>query len=86
MKAKRQRSAGRRSATTEDIVDIVGKVEDGTLAAILATGATREEVLEANAWLIADDQMHRELHHGPQGVVAQVVDILEAETAPPEEP
>jgi hypothetical protein len=78
-------SAERRAATAEEIADIVGAVENSTTAAIIATGATRDEVLEANTWLNADNDMHRELHHMPRGVVARVLDILEAEIAPPEE-
>jgi hypothetical protein len=85
MEAKGELSAERRPATAEEIIAIVGAVENGTLAAIIATGATREEVLEANTWLTADDDMHRELHHMPRGVVAQVLDILEAEIVQPEE-
>ncbi len=85
MEAKAGSSEGRRPATAEEIADIVGEIENGTLAAIVATGATRGEVLEANSWLNADDDMHRELHHAPRGVVAQVLDILEAEMAQPEE-
>ncbi len=84
MEAKGQLTAERRTATAEEISTIVGAVENGTLAAIVATGATREEVLEANTWLTADDQMHRELHHAPGGVVARVLAILEAEIIPPE--
>ncbi len=77
--------AGRRPAAAEEIADIVGEIDNGTLAAIIATGATRDEVLEANTWLNADDSMHRELHHAPRDVVAQVLDILEAATVQPEE-
>lgn len=85
MEAKGQLSAERRPATAEEITAIVAAVENGTLAAIIATGATREEVLEANTWLTADDQMHRELHHAPGGVVAHLLHILEAEIVQPEE-
>ncbi len=85
MKKSGEMSAERQPGTAEEIVHIVERVENGTVAAILATGAARDEVLDANTWLMANDDMHRELHHQPRGVVAQVVDILEAETAPPEE-
>jgi hypothetical protein len=85
MKKSGEMSAERQPATAEEIVHIVGRVENGTVAAILATGATRDEVLEANTWLTADDDMHRELHRQPRGVVAQVLNILEAEIVPPEE-
>ncbi len=85
MEAKAGSTEGRRPATAEEITDIVGEIENGTIAAIIATGATRDEVLEANTWLNANDDMHRELHHAPRGIVAQVLDILEAATVQPEE-
>jgi len=40
---------------------------------------------EANTWLAGDDDMHRKLHHASRGVVAHVLDILEAEIAISEE-
>ena len=36
-----------RSATASEIIEIVGHLEDGVIARILATGASPAEVLEA---------------------------------------
>lgn len=71
------------SVTAREIEEIVGELEPATIESIIATGATREEVLEANAWLSADDSLHRELHRMPHGTVAQVYEILEAEISAP---
>lgn len=56
-----------RSATASEIVAIVGHLDDGVIARILATGATPAEVLEAFTWTHADDQLGRELLRRPHG-------------------
>ena len=64
--------------TRDDVFHIVGPaVDDSVILEIVATGATREELEEAMAWLYADDAMTREAHHRPHGVVAQLCEILE---------
>ena len=68
-----------RAASASEIRDIVGALDDSVIASIVALGATRDEVLEANAWLCSDDYLHRELHHSLRGRAAQIFDILEAE-------
>jgi hypothetical protein len=70
----------------EDVDEIVGPLEDSTIAALIATGASRDDLLEAYAWLTADDAQHRRLHREPHGTIAQLCEILEAEIAPPDEP
>jgi len=65
-------------ATASEIRAIVGALDDSLIAAILALGATREEILEAQAWFTSDDYLHRELHHSLRGRAALVFDILEA--------
>jgi hypothetical protein len=72
------------TATVQDIRDILGPVDDALIASVLALGATREEILEANTWLNSDDYMHRQLHHALRGTAAQVFDILEAEIQEPD--
>jgi hypothetical protein len=75
----------KRILTKEDLDEIVGRLDDAVAAAIIATGASREELLEAYAWLTADDAMHRRLHRAPHGTIAELCDLLEAEIVPPEE-
>jgi hypothetical protein len=65
-------------ATTHEIREIIGQWDDDILARIAAIGATKEEVLEAFAWLNSDDYLHRKLHHGLSGRPALVFEILEA--------
>lgn len=69
----------RRAATASEIRAIVGALEDNVIASIAALGATRDEVLEAQAWFASDDYLHRQLHHALKGRAAQVFEILEAE-------
>lgn len=75
----------KRILTKEDIDEIVGRLDDAATAAIIATEATRDDLLEAYEWLTADDAQHRRLHSAPHGTVARLCDLLEAEIAPPEE-
>ncbi len=72
-------------ATASDVRAVIGDLDDSVIASIVALGATREEILEAQAWLASDDYLHRELHHSLQGRAAEVFDILEAELQAPEE-
>lgn len=75
----------KRSVTKEDIEEIVGRLDDAATAAIIATGANRDELLEAYAWLTANDAQHRRLHSAPHGTIAWLCELLEAEIVPPEE-
>ena len=69
-------------ATGREVVEILGPLDDAVLAAILRTEATRNEVMEAYAWLSADDQLRRERHSTIHGKAAEVCRILEAELPP----
>ena len=73
-------------ATADDVRAIVGGIGDEALASVLETGASAAEVLEAHTWLNADDVMGPVLKRPLHGVVAAVLDILEADMDPPEEP
>lgn len=75
-----------KAATASDVRAAVGDLDDSVIASIVALGATREEILEAQAWLASDDYLHRELHHSLHGRAADVFDILEAEMQEPEQP
>jgi hypothetical protein len=74
-----------RSATAEEIVRIVGPLDDAAVMRIIETGASPAEVLEAFTWTTADDQIGTELERGPHGVVAQVCEILKLEEPEPDE-
>jgi hypothetical protein len=66
-------------ATASGVVRIVGPLEDGVIASIIATRATESEVLEAVKWFTADDNLGSEVRRTRTGRVAQVYDILSAE-------
>lgn len=83
MQQQAQRSG---PVTRGEVIEIVGALDDGTIAKIVATGATAAEVLEAHTWLSSDDYLHRRLHRAPRGAVAELCRILEEEMRPPEDP
>jgi hypothetical protein len=72
-------------ATTSEVRSIVGPLDDTAIARIVATRATAAEVLEAFAWLTADDQLGTELERTCRGRVAEVYEILQDETEPADE-
>ena len=63
--------------TSDDIRRIVGSVDEKTAADILATGAGEDELLEAVAWVHADDAMMDKLRPMPSGRVGRLVEILQ---------
>lgn len=75
-----------RPATRDEIVDIVGPLDDAVLMRILETRASPAEVLEAFAWSSADDAIGTELERRPRGAAAQVYEILTVEEEEPDEP
>jgi len=72
-------------ATAEEVLEIVGPLDDSVLMRIVETEATPAEVLEAFTWASADDQIGTELEHGPRGAVARVYEILKREEPEPDE-
>jgi hypothetical protein len=59
-----------------DVVRAVSGADDVTIAEIIGTGATVEELAEAQAWLANDEPMINDLRPLAQGRVRQLVDIL----------
>lgn len=69
--------------TREEVRAVVGPAHDLTVAEILGTGATREELAEAQAWVVDDEAMLDQGRRLPSGGrVGRLVEIL----SPPEEP
>lgn len=62
--------------THEDVAHLVGDLEDATVAAILATGATHEEIEQALKWAGAGSDEPRLNAHGMTPTAEQVFDIL----------
>ncbi|MBM3510132.1 MAG: hypothetical protein FJX61_08365 [Alphaproteobacteria bacterium] len=67
-------------ANTADVRAIFGDLDDETVAAVLATGASHAELVEAEAWLGAADAMG-ELEKPMPTRVARVLAILDAVAA-----
>lgn len=65
--------------TAEQIVDIVGPLTDARIMAIIATGATVEEVEEAAAWADGENDVMGDLRIRATAPIAAVYDILTAE-------
>lgn len=62
--------------TAEDVRKLCGEVEDQQVAAILATGATLEELEEAVAWAGGLDDVMGEERKPLTGAAAQIYDLL----------
>lgn len=62
--------------TRDDITKAVGPVDDVTIAEIIGTGATVEELAEAQAWIANDEPLINAGRPLATGRVRQLVDIL----------
>lgn len=60
----------------DDVVKTVDRADEVTIAEIIGTGATVEELAEAQAWLANDEPMINDLRPLAQGRVRALVDIL----------
>ena len=74
-----------RRITADDVHRIVGRLEDEQLAAVLATRASLQELIEARQWLSADDVVASEAHRQMSGRVARIYEILSANDPEPDE-
>ena len=43
--------------TRDDVTRAIGRIDDVTIAEIIATGATAEELAEAQAWIANDEPL-----------------------------
>jgi hypothetical protein len=72
--------------TPEAVVAIVGRLPDDRIARIIETGASDNELMEAQQWVLSDENIEDQLQHQPNARVALLCQILEAERPPQEEP
>jgi hypothetical protein len=70
--------------TRDDVIKAVGEVDDVTIADIIGTGASAEELAEAQAWLVNGDALLKSGKPPPSGRVRELIDIL-AELEPDED-
>lgn len=62
--------------TRDDIIKAVGAADDVTVAEIIATGATADELALALAWIANDEPMLNAGRPLPSGRIRTLVDIL----------
>lgn len=62
--------------TREDVIKAVGETDDVTIAEIIGTGATAEELAEAQAWIENADALVDTGKPMPGGRVRELADIL----------
>ena len=60
----------------DDVIKAVGQADDVTIAEIIGTGASAEELAEAQAWAIDDDPLLNAGKPLPTGRVRELIDIL----------
>lgn len=68
--------SGSERITRDDVIKAIGAVDDVTIAQMIATGATVEELAEAQAWLANDEPMMNAGRPLATGRVRELVDIL----------
>ena len=64
--------------TADDVRAVLGPVDDSLVAEVLAIGASREELVEAYAWITNDEAPVNVGRPLASGRVAQLIDVLEA--------
>jgi hypothetical protein len=60
----------------DDVTRAVGQADDVTIAKIIYTGATAEELVEAKAWITNDEPLINAGKPLAKGRVGELVDIL----------
>lgn len=62
--------------TRDDVTAAIGQVDDVTIAEIIGTGATVEELAEAKAWITNDEPLMNAGKPLATGRVRELIDIL----------
>jgi hypothetical protein len=62
--------------TRDDVTKAIGQVDDVTIAEIIGTGATANELAEAHAWIANDEPLMNAGKRLPSGRVGELVEIL----------
>jgi hypothetical protein len=70
--------------TRDDVIEALGRIDDATIAEIIATGATADELAEAQAWIVNDEPLLNAGRPLATGRVRELIDIL-AELEPDED-
>jgi hypothetical protein len=72
----KQRGAGMPAITRKDVIETLGELDDITVTNIMETGATPQELAEAQAWLANDEALINTGRPLPTGRVGQIVEII----------
>ena len=75
--------------TRDDVINVFGQVDDIVIAEILGTGATAEELAEAQAWLSNNEPLMNSGKPMATGRVSRLIEIMEdidEQVADPEQP
>ncbi len=75
--------------TRDDVIASLGPVDDIVIAEILNTGATAEELSEAQAWLCNDESLMnsgRQLAAGRVGRLIEIIEDIDEEVPEPGQP
>ena len=62
--------------TRDDVIKAVGPADDVTIAEIIGTAATVDELAEALAWIVNDEPLMNDGRPLASGRVRELVDIL----------
>ncbi|MGH7185274.1 MAG: hypothetical protein ACREIB_03215 [Pseudomonadota bacterium] len=71
--------------TGQQVHDIIGDIEDTKVAAIVATGATLDDLEAAVAWAAGENNVMGDARHLASPTIAAVYDILTAGETPDDE-
>jgi hypothetical protein len=72
-----------RRLTRDDVTKVIGPADDVTIAQIIGTGATVDELAEAQAWFVNDEPLINAGRPLANGRVGELIDVL-AEFEPSE--
>ena len=70
--------------TSDDVIAVLGPVDEALVAEVIATGATQAELAEAFAWTNNDEALMGEGRRLPTGRTATLVDLLVSDEDEPE--
>ena len=65
--------------TRQDVVSVLGPVDNATIAEIIASGASLEELREAWAWAFGDEALMSQGRPLPGTRVAALIDLIDAD-------
>jgi hypothetical protein len=65
-----------RRLTRDDVIKAIGRADGVTIAEIIGTGATVDELAEAQAWIVNDEPLMNDGRPLATGRVRQLIDIL----------